>query len=458
MVLTARRWSRYHPHYRAPQMVLVAPWLANGASCAVIGMAGCGKSNFLGFLSRTPHALAPYLGELAEKIIPIPVDLNSLPTNTLDTFFRLLLRSFFEMKHQFDEETQALISQQYLENHAATDPFLPQSGLRTLLFHFEAREMRIVLVMDRFDRFTERAVPGMTDTLRSLRDSFKDSLCFVVGMRQAPKYLLNPETLGELYEILDLHICWVGPMALADSQRVIAEELLIAEEKLEPDLVKQIYALTGGYPSLLKAVCQRYVDDGFALEQWQTLLTNENVTYRLAEIWQGLTQQEQMILFSLASGEACTSAELRTLQMKGLLLQDGDSWRIGSTLLQGYVTAVGKLSRGMIWEEDETGVLYQGKRPLDNLPPTEAALLTFFIRNPYKRHTYTEIITAVWTEEENIEGVTDQALAKQVSNLRKRKIAPDRSLEPNPAKPIYIINYRAKPEGGYQFFPEGKPS
>jgi len=450
-MLTARRWSRYHPDYRVSQMQLVAQWLANGTSCAVVGMAGCGKSNFLGFLSRTPHALSPYLGELAEKIVPLPVDLNSLPADTLDTFFRLLLRSFFEMRDQFDEETQQLISQQYLEHRAATDPFLPQSGLRTLLFHFEARDMRIVLVMDRFDRFTERAVPGMTDTLRSLRDNFKDSLCFVVGMRQAPRYVLNPETLGELYEILDLHICWVGPMDFADSQRVIAEELLIPEEKLEPTLVKQIYALTGGYPSLLKAVCQRYADGELPIEGWQALLIQDkNVQYRLAEIWQGLTQQEQMLLFSLALGEVCSASEVLSLQTKRLLQQDGDEWRIGSSLLAAYANAVGALSRGLIWEDEGTGMLFQGKRPLDKLPPTEAALLTFFIRNPYKKHTYSEIIEAVWTDDENLDGVSNEALAKQISNLRKR-------LEPNPAKPIYIINFRGKPEGGYQFFPEGKP-
>jgi len=451
-MLPARRWSRYHATYRAPQMELVAQWLANGTSCAVVGMAGCGKSNFLGFLSRKPLALSPYLGELAKKIVPIPVDLNSLPTNTLDTFFRLLLRSFFEVRHQFDEETQVLISQQYMENRSATDPFLPQSGLRTLLFHFEAREMRIVLVMDRFDRFAEHAIPGMTNTLRSLRDSFKDTLCFIVGMRQEPKFILNPEILGELYEILDLHICWVGPMNKADSQRVMAEELLIPEDKLEPDFIEQIYRWTGGYPSLLKVVCQRYVDGTFtAVQQLALWLDYPNVNYRLAEIWQGLTQQEQMVLFSLALEEVCTETETLSLRTKGLLRQEENAWRIGSDLLKEYATAVGELSRGSIWEDEKTGMLFQGKRPLDNLPPTESALLTFFVRNPYKKHAYGEIIAAVWTEEENLDGVANEALAKQISNLRKR-------IEPNPTKPIYIINFRGKPEGGYQLFPEGKPS
>ena len=158
-----------------------------------------------------------------------------------------------------------------------------------------------------------------------------------------------------------------------------------------------------------------------------------------------------MVLFSLALEEVCTETETFSLRTKGLLRQEENAWRIGSALLEEYATAVGELSRGSIWEDKKTGMLVQGKRPFDNLPPIEAALLTFFVRNPHKRHTHTEIITAVWTEEENPEGVTNQALAKQISNLRKR-------IEPVLANPIYIINFRGKPEGGYQFFPEGKPT
>lgn len=41
-------------------------------------------------------------------------------------------------------------------------------------------------------------------------------------------------------------------------------------------------------------------------------------------------------------------------------------------------------------------------------------------------------------------------LYQVIFGLRKK-------IEPNLSKPSYLINWRAKPEGGYQFFPEGKP-
>jgi len=431
-------------------MQLLADWLAVGTSCAVVGMAGCGKSNLLGFLSYKSRSLSPYLGDLADKIALIPVDLNSLPTFDLATFFRVILRSFYELRDRFGKETGALVQKLFFDNRATSDPFLSQTALRELLFHFQANEQRVVLVMDRFDRFADQSPASMTDTLRNFRDSFKDTLCYVVGMRQAPKYLLNPDVLGELYEILDLHVCWVGPMGQEDAHRVISEELRIAETSLDTNLVKQIYDLTGGYPSLLKAVCQRYLDGSEQKEGWYSQLQqDQNVRYRLAEIWQGFTQQEQVMLYSLAQGESCSPEELALLIAKGLLVENHGRRVISADLLHHYAAEMGQFSRGMLWEDAETGVLYQGIRPLKELSPTENALLAFFIRHPYKKHTYTDIMEAVWTDED-VGGVSNQALAKQISNLR-------RHVEPDSPQPLYIVTWRGKPEGGYQFFPEGSP-
>jgi hypothetical protein len=356
------------------------------------------------------------------------------------------------MRDRLSVDMQKLVVQQYLENRAATDPLLPQSALRELLQHIQAREQRIVLVIDRFDRFTEGAPTGMTDTLRNFRDSFKDALCYVVGMRQAPKYVLNPDVLGEMYEILDLHICWIGPMEREDARRVISEELFIPEASLDEKVVENVYnRLTGGYPSLLKAVCQRYLDSSDIPPHWgDSLLQDKNVRYRLAEIWQGFTQQEQVILYTLAQGDNCSQADAASLLAKGLIIDRDGYYAIGSTLLRDYSAEVGQFSRGALWEDTETGVLYQGIRSLEDLSPTETALLTFFIQNPYKKHTYTEIIEAVWTED-HPEGVSTETLAQHISGLRKQ-------IEPHPSIPTYIINLRGRPEGYYQCFPEGKPA
>ena len=49
--------------------------------------------------------------------------------------------------------------------------------------------MRVVLVVNRFDRFCETSTPQMVNSLRTLRDRFKETLSYIVGMRQEVIYL-----------------------------------------------------------------------------------------------------------------------------------------------------------------------------------------------------------------------------------------------------------------------------
>ncbi|MCP4515483.1 MAG: AAA family ATPase, partial [Delftia sp.] len=216
-----------------------------GQSGSVVGLAGAGKSNLLGFLCHRPEALRSYLPPQADPVALIPVDLNNLPSNTLATFYRVILRSFYEVRDRFDQALQQTIADIYQENRAMRDPFLPQSGLRELLLQFQAQQVRVVLVMDRFDKFGQMATPQMLDTLRGLRDSFKQTLCYVVGMRQEMIYLFDPSALGEMYEILDTHVCWVGAMDEPDARRLIVEETHTLPASPTKRDVARLLALTG---------------------------------------------------------------------------------------------------------------------------------------------------------------------------------------------------------------------
>ncbi|MEE8390037.1 MAG: hypothetical protein V3S14_04475, partial [Anaerolineae bacterium] len=61
-----------------------------------------------------------------------------------------------------------------------------------------------------------------------------------------------------------------------------------------------------------------------------------------------------------------------------------------------------------------------------------------------------DLIGSTWPDELRQQGVTDDSLYQVIRELRKR-------IEPDPAKPCYIVTWRGRPEGGYQFFPEGRP-
>jgi hypothetical protein len=478
----SRSWKAYRLTYRAEQMQTLAGWILAGVSGSVVGLAGAGKSNLLGFLCHRTEALQSYLAPQAGLVALIPVDLNNLLSNTLATFYRVILRSFYEVRDRFDQSLQQAITDLYRENRAASDPFLPQSALRELLLQFQTQRVQVVLVLDPFDRFAQTATPQMLDTLRGLRDSFKDTLCYIVGTRQEVIYLFDPAALGEMYEILDTHVCWVGPMNESDARQLIAEETHIALAPPNEAEVSHLLTLTGGYPSLLKAACHWWLatPDKPAASEWAlALLAERSIQSRLEEIWAGLTQEERQTLSemqkgqtrvaALASGEKAGDKKaqealdnatlylerqhrcaLPRLNAKGLCQRTDTGWRIFADLFAAYVANAEGWGSGRIWLDEKTDELYQGPTLLEDLTPLERAVLSFLARNPRVRHTKTDLIVSTWPDELRQQGVSDDSLYQVIGGLRKK-------IEPNPAKPCYIINWRGRPEGGYQFFPEGRP-
>ena len=184
---------KHAPNYRAQEMQTIAEWILAGESGSVVGLPGCGRSNLLDFLCQKPEILVPYLREQAKQVALIPVDLNNLPATDLATLYRVILRAFYWARHRFDQPIYDIISELYLDTRTTTDPFVAQSAVHELFFALEALPMQLVLVLNRFDYFCETATPSALNTLRGLRDSFKETLSFIVGMRQEVAYLPDPE-------------------------------------------------------------------------------------------------------------------------------------------------------------------------------------------------------------------------------------------------------------------------
>ena len=480
-----RSWAVYSPTYRAREMEILAGWIQTGLSGAVVGAGGTGKSNLMGFLSHRPDALQPYLDARAgsPEIVVVPMDLNNLPANTPSTFYRVVLRSFYEIRARFEPSLQQQVTQLYLENRAERDPFLSQSALRELLLTFQAQQIRVVLVMDRFDYFCQIATPQLTNTLRGLRDSFKDTLCYIVGMRHEIVYLAEVDIssqLGELYELLDTHVCWVGPMDAADARQLIAQE---TEGKIPhpwpEETLNYLLNLTGGYPALLKASCHWWLNATAQADSqpWQDrLLVDPSIQYRIEEILAGLTQEERLVVAEVAlldteaqrqhpkkmrpSGKGGDNRfeqlakqhgqTLARLVSRGVCRRVDSGWQVVGELVAAYVAGQEEQAGGKIWLDSKTGELYRGQASITELAPLERSLLSVLVKTPGVRHTKSELIENVWPDDELPEGITDDSLYQVIKKLRRK-------IEPNPAKPSYIINWRGQPEGGYQFFPEGRP-
>ncbi len=487
---TPQVWESFPKNYRAKEMRKLAHWIRIGESGSVVGLVGCGRSNLLGFLCHRPDALQLYLPPKTNPVKLIPVDLNDLPTDDLSTLYRLILRAFYWVQDNFSEQIQAKISTLYRENKATQDPFLSQSALHELLRTFQSEQTRVTLVLNRFDRFCQMATPRMLNTLRSLRDNFKDILCFIAGMRQEMIYLRDmrqeviylrdSKSMGDMYELLDSHICWVGPMNEDDARWVITTVTQTAPIPPTEEEIKKMLAISGHVPVLLKAVGLWWLNqtDKPLVEKWQSLLTAErNFDYRLERYWRGLTQEEQFALVAVRDSlEQLSKAKKRSstpkkapkkldenhlatlprLEDKGVCYQDGHNWQIKGDLLAAYIKLVGPSSKGKIYLNKKDDRIYQGVTRLKKLAPLEDKLLRCLIARPYKSNLYTDLITEVWSED----GVDDQGqkfvertkddLQHLVRSLRKK-------VEMIPSEPRYIINRPGNPEGGYQFYPEGRP-
>jgi len=475
--------QRYPPDYRSHEMQFIANWMKEGISGCVVGLPGTGRSTFLRLISTRPDALKPYLQELPYSVHLVPIDLNILPDLTPATFYRTLLRAFYRARQQFSSEIAEKITSIYQRHSQTRDPFLSQTGLIEILDLLSSEQIRISWVLNRFDEFCQR-VPFQTaqklnNTLRGLRDHFKDTLCIIVGTKQQLRYALDPPSVGLLYPILDTNVCWIGPLKETDARHRIRHRLQNASLKLSEKDVTYLWQLTGGYPSLIVVVChwwktERASELGFSA--WQKiLLEKESIRHRLQEIWHSLTQEEQFVLSEVvklqAEFDAIASSSnkadsilhehspagfplefnevLQNLQKKGVCVK-GSKWQLQGDIFQNYIAKMTKKSRGKIWFDKQTDNFYQGQKCIDSLAPLERSILQAMINNPQKRLSYTEIIEDAWPQDTVREGVSTEALYQHIKGLRQK-------IEPHRNHPLYIINWRGQPEGGYQFFPEGRP-
>jgi hypothetical protein len=460
-----RSWASYPDTYRAREMQILASWIRAGESGSVVGLTGCGRSNLLAFLCHRPDILPRYLPQPANQVLLVPVEIHNLPANDLANLYRTLLHAFYWLRGRFEPATAQTITDLYLENRPVQDAFLPQQALYDLVLLFQQQQQQIVLVLNRFDRFCATAPPGLVSTLRSLRDNFKNTLSYIVGMQREAIYLPDAAALGDMYDLLDTHVCWVGAMAEPDARFMLASLFYGADRQPTAAEIDALLGLSGCFPSLLKAVGQWWLlsnqRPAKVADWYETLLAEHSLQFRLDRIWNGLTQEEKLALSEVQKGTFAAPPPKRPtgmngqfdiysrLEARGVCQRTGAGWRVAGKLLDAYVGRVEGRVRGKIWLDEPARAIYQGQVALDELSGLQYEILRFLIKNPRTRHTRDDVIDNAWPEEDQRAGITPNALQVHIAAIRKK-------IEPNPATPRYLLTWHGRP-GGYQFFPEGKP-
>ena len=348
-------WHEYPITFRAKEMRQVANWIRTNTSGSVIGLDGAGKSDFVSFLCHRVDALQQYLPASFPPVHPIILDLNTLPEPSLSALYRVILRTFYEKEDHFTDEAHEIIHQLYHEVRSTLDPFLSQSALRELIRYFQRQSERVVIILDRFDAACHLITPEMGDSLRGLRDSFKRTLSYISCMRLDYAYLQGPESLGDLYRLLDGQICYLGPLTEEDAKSTICRRTNHTDLYPDERTMYRLLTMSGRYPALLRVVWQWWLttEKKPAPAQWQSILLEQSgVQRRLNDIWMGLTQEEQNALamypqLSTVEGQVRKDnlsreqdqIAVNELFAKGIYVEDAGVLRIVSSLTRGICGA-----------------------------------------------------------------------------------------------------------------------
>lgn len=363
----------YPADYRAEIVLAIEAAVRAGESVSVVGLSGAGKSNLLVFMAQ--RAQPP------GGVCYVLVDANRLTEATPAGFLRLMRRS--------------LERAWPLEHGPAADAEDPLEALELAvgrrLAAVEAGGvcflLDLSLLVDRAGALFGAGDQGFFNNLRALRDEHKFRLTYVAATRHP----LPAAT--ELAELFYGHTLWLGPLADSDARWTVGRYAARTGQAWGPAVVAGLVAASGGYPALLRAMCEAHAAGASA--QMEALADHPAVRARVREFWADPPWPEELLAAGLAN----------------------------------------------------IGVLMAGRPPefdTSALTAKEHALLQFFQAHAGLVCEKDDLIRAVWPEDRiQTRGLRDDSLAQLVRRLREK-------IEPDPAHPRHVLTV---PGRGYRFMP-----
>ena len=350
-------WDDYPEDYRANQVQHILAAVRAGESAAVIGLSGSGKSNLLGYLAHR-------WGDAGDRPRLALVDCNRLADVSAEGIFRLVRSALGEQSAAGDE----------------------YSALEAVLGRWLREAAPLGLLLDRFDALAEHPEQSIYSNLRALRDAHKYELTYIIATRRP----LDPH--NELAELFFAHTLWLGPLSENDTAWNVTRYARRSGLNWDMDVTRQIGRLSGGYPALLRAVCEAHAA-GCPLSLPE-LSQHPAVQRRLDEFW-------------------ADQPDAATLRLCGL----SDNPLVNASRLPAQVDTAG-------------------------LTAKEHALWEYLQAHPNQVCEKDDLIRAVWPEDRIFErGVRDDSLAQLVRRLREK-------IETDPSNPRHIQTVAGR---GYRF-------
>jgi transcriptional regulator with XRE-family HTH domain len=335
-------WLSYPTMYRQAEMATLARWSEIGASGLVLGLAGSGVSTLLRYFAHRPDVIAKQLSH-HKTIVPVWIELHQAAEPAPSAIYRLCIRGILETAHRTPGNFPANLLQACHIHLNDTDLFVLQTTLFTVLAHCQDANMVLVFAFDRIDQLTSESQRYIGNSFRAIHDRFRETVTFLMGMRITPDYLDHLYALGNWGRLLSTHTCYVGNLTEQDSCFVIVRRTSVSGVQFSKPDIEQFLLLSGGYPTLLKAVVRWWLTHTPRLprsEWYKALLQEPGIQLRLREIWRCLSPQEQAALHTLITSpgaDAMPDAIGGRLAQLGICRQYPQGWHLSGTLFAGML-------------------------------------------------------------------------------------------------------------------------
>lgn len=172
-------------------------------------------------------------------------------------------------------------------------------------------DIRIVFIFDEFEKFIRELPPRFFQTLRSLRDQFKDRVMYLTTARQVMPLLVNPVLYDDYEPFIELFTRhFLLPYRPSDTEQTFRRISVRRDLPAPPiEMREQLMAVTGGHAGLLRSAFSAWAPLNLLHpsmsdeETIRTLLQVGEVQEECKTIWRSLSQEECQILFDMVRAQ-----------------------------------------------------------------------------------------------------------------------------------------------------------
>lgn len=305
-----------------------------GVSAEMIGVGSVGKSNFVRHLIRRDVQDQFLYGRFQEKAtcIFIGLDANSLLEPIPSAMDATKPSSWTGYELMTSRLLRAIIEHGLLDHLPPGDPSHPEQlyamyhrmwpegsdkvhiiafrymeDMIQRIFDAVQPKIRLIFIFDEFEKFLRELPPRFFQTLRSLRDQYKDHIIYLTTARQIMPLLVPRDQFDDYEPFIELFTRhFLLPYRPSDTEQTF-RRMSVRRDLPAPPLAmrEQLMAVTGGHAGLLRAAFTAHAPLNLlhpSMSDRETISILLHVTEIQEEcktIWRSLSQSECQVLFDM---------------------------------------------------------------------------------------------------------------------------------------------------------------